>query len=110
MRQAGFLAAAGIYALNNNIARLKEDHARAQILAETLQSLPWVIDVMPQHTNIVIFSLPSHELLKKLVNHLEERSIKVSPFGPAQVRLVTHLDFDDTMLEDTVQALREFKA
>ena len=57
MRQAGYLAAAGIFALQNNIERLRDDHNRAKIIAETLSSLNWISNVLPVYTNIVIFEI-----------------------------------------------------
>jgi threonine aldolase len=105
-RQAGFLAAAGIYALDNHVARLKEDHARAKKLGECLQQQSYVKSVMPVDTNIIIFELkgisPEH-FLSKLANH----HIKALAFGPSQIRMVTHLDFDDQMLDKTIEVLRK---
>ena len=57
MRQVGYLAAAGIYALDNNIIRLADDHRRAKELGDLLSRLPWIIRVEPVETNILIFSL-----------------------------------------------------
>lgn len=106
-RQAGFLAAAGIYALDNNIDRLKDDHMRAKILGETVQSLSYVKNVMPVDTNIVIFELDSHYQPDEFVETLNDSGIKCNTFGKQMIRFVTHLDFDDSMLEHTVQTLRK---
>ena len=106
MRQAGFMAAAGLYALENNILRLKEDHRRAKTLGKALASLPFVKSIMPVDTNIIIFELKdtTPELfLAKLSQH----NIKVLAFGHTQVRLVTHLDFDDRMLDRTIEVLNK---
>ena len=107
MRQAGYLAAAGIYALDNNIRRLADDHRRACVLGDTLQALPFVSDVLPVDTNIVIFSLQgisTQQMLAKLAAH----GILAIAFGPTEIRMVTHLDFDDAMLDRVTDTLRNF--
>lgn len=106
MRQAGFIAAAGLYALENNISRLKEDHGRAKTLGKALSTLSFVKSVMPVDTNIIIFELNGTTpeiFLSKLAQH----NIKALAFGPAQIRLVTHLDFDDRMLDKTIEVLKK---
>lgn len=106
MRQAGYLAAAGIYALDNHIARLAEDHARATVLADTLAALPYVKSQLPTETNIVIFTLHDHFPVATFLQKLADHGIKAVQFGPQTVRLVTHLDFNDEMLGKTVQVLK----
>ena len=99
MRQAGFLAAAGIYALDNQVNRLKEDHIRARALGEMLINVPVVSEILPVATNIVIAKLEDispEEFLKKLA----EKNIKAVKFGKDLVRFVTHLDFGDNELEE----------
>ncbi len=99
MRQAGILAAAGIYALDNHVNRLKEDHARARELGEMLIKLPVVSEILPVATNIVIARLEDispEEFLKKLA----DQNIKAVKFGKDLVRFVTHLDFGDSELEE----------
>lgn len=99
MRQAGILAAAGIYALDHHIDRLKEDHARARALGEILRNQPFVSETLPVSTNIVIARLEGinpEELLKKLA----EKNIKAVKFGKDLVRFVTHHDFGDSELEE----------
>ena len=99
MRQAGFLAAAGIYALDNQVERLKEDHARARALGEMLSRLPEVSEIFPVATNIVIARLEGttpEEFMKKLA----EQHIKSVKFEKDLVRFVTHLDFGDEHLEE----------
>lgn len=107
MRQAGFLAAAGLYGLLNNISRLKNDHRRARILGETMASLSVTEEVIPVDTNIVVTRLKDMMPLDKFLAELDSRNIKAAAFGPQAVRMVTHLDFDDTMLEQTVHALKQ---
>jgi threonine aldolase len=106
MRQAGYLAAAGIYALGHNVGRLKEDNGRARILGETLESLPWVESVRPVQTNIVIFDLRPPLTAASFLEKLETKGIHAAPFGPMTVRFVTHLDFTQEMLERTVEVLK----
>jgi threonine aldolase len=98
MRQAGFLAAAGIYALDNNINRLTEDHKRAKQIEAMLVKLPYVESVLPVDTNIVIFNLSPSLKLDLFEAKLKEQGIKMSAFGKQTVRFVTHLDFTDDML------------
>jgi threonine aldolase len=106
-RQAGFLAAAGIYALDNNVERLLDDHARARTLGECVQSLPFVKSVMPVDTNIVIFELDTNHKPEEFVEKLSHLGIRCNTFGKQMIRFVTHLDLDDAMLEYTVQTLRK---
>ena len=106
MRQAGFMAAAGIYALDNHIARLKEDHERAKEIGVALDGLSYVHYVLPVDTNIVIFELEGELSADQFLNKLSEHNIKAVPFGPNEVRFVTHLDFDDDMLNKTVDVLK----
>ncbi|MDN5200951.1 GntG family PLP-dependent aldolase [Fulvivirgaceae bacterium BMA10] len=107
MRQVGYLAAAGIYALDHHIDRLREDHQKARILGETLEALPYVDSVMPVDTNIVIFSLEEGISTSEYLAELDKKNIKAVPFGPNEIRFVTHLDFDDDMLSETVKSLRQ---
>jgi threonine aldolase len=99
MRQVGFLAAAGIYALDHHIDRLKEDHARAKKLGTALQNLSWVKSVMPVDTNIVIFEVAQGLSPEKVLEKFGEHQIKALPFSASEIRLVTHLDFTDAMLD-----------
>lgn len=105
MRQAGFLAAAGLYALENNIDRLKEDHKRAKALASVLQKLSFVENILPVDTNIIIFTLSDKMKSEDLVKKLGEHDIKAVTFGKQTLRFVTHLDFTDDMLEKTEKIL-----
>lgn len=98
MRQAGFLAAAGIYAIDNNIKRLTEDHQRAKQIESILTKLPYVESSLPVDTNIIIFNLSPNLKLEVFESKLKEQGIKMSAFGKQTVRFVTHLDFTDEML------------
>jgi threonine aldolase len=104
-RQAGFLAAAGIYALDNHIQRLAEDHQRAQIISSHLQDLPFVKSILPVETNIVIFQTPSAAVNTKVLDYLKENDILAAAFGKDKIRFVTHLDFTDAMLERLLEVL-----
>lgn len=108
MRQAGYLAAAGSYALDHHVDRLKSDHEAAQELANAIQSLPYVEELLPVHTNILVFRLPNQSVADALLQHLLSHDIKVVPFGTAALRMVTHLDITPAMIAHTIKALRHF--
>ena len=98
MRQVGYLAAAGKYALENHINRLSEDHHRAQLIADTLKKLHYVKNLRPVETNIILFDVKNSNInsFKKL---LDSQDIKASFMGDRTVRFVTHLGFCDNQLE-----------
>lgn len=98
MRQAGYLAAAGIYAIDNNIMRLKEDHLRAKKLSVILKTLPYVVEVMEPETNIIYFRLADNFSGADFQQKLSENNIKVISLDNQVIRMVTHLDFDDQMM------------
>jgi threonine aldolase len=99
MRQAGVLAAAGIYALENHINRLKDDNRHARELAETLSGLSWArIDPASVETNIIYFDTPRQEA-SAVVASLKKRQILATPTGAHSIRLVTHLDISDEDVE-----------
>lgn len=104
-RQSGYMAAAGIYALDHHIDRLKEDHARAKELGKLFSSSPIVESILPIETNIVIMKLKHGILSDDIVKQWMQVGIKTSPFGKDQIRLVTHLDFTDEDLDATKTAL-----
>jgi threonine aldolase len=97
MRQVGYLAAAGLYALDHHIDRLAEDHRRAKELAQQLAALCWVAVVEPVETNIVIFSVQNtiNEILVQ--DYLKQKGIAISSMGHGKLRLVTHLDYKEVM-------------
>lgn len=107
MRQSGFLAAAGNYALDHHIARLKEDHQRARSLGDTLKNLSWVKSVMPVDTNILIFTVADHLTPETVVTKLQIHKIRCLQFSAREIRMVTHLDFDDKMLDKATEELRK---
>ncbi len=98
MRQAGILAAGCIYALDHNIERLKVDNDNARKIGQFLKSLPYIADVNPIKTNIIIFSL-KEGLASDFVQLLQKNGINASAFGEQQVRFVTHMDFTEEMME-----------
>jgi threonine aldolase len=108
MRQAGYLAAAGIYALDNNIDRLKEDNNNARKLGAVLKELPYVENVRPVKTNIVIFDVKSPLTSALFIQQLKEKNILASPFGPMTVRFCTHLDLSESMIDETIKILKEW--
>ncbi len=106
MRQAGYLAAAGIYALDNNILRLKDDHKRAKQLSTIISGLSYVDTILPVDTNIIIFNLNEKMKPDLFVQQLAANNIKASGFGKQAIRFVTHLDFTDEMLEKVESVLK----
>ena len=106
MRQVGYLAAAGIYALDHNIVRLKQDHEKARYIGKVLESLPYVDHVMPCETNILIFTLGKKYTEKEFLAKLKEKDIHALSLGPQSVRFVTHLDFTESMLPKVEEALK----
>jgi threonine aldolase len=105
-RQAGYLAAAGLFALEHNVARLADDHRRAAQLAETLRPLPFVAEILEPETNLLIFRLDESRLtVADFLARLEAQGIKASGFGGSWVRFVTHLDVDDAMIERVAGAV-----
>ena len=98
-RQAGYLAACGIYALDHHIDRLKEDHQRAKQIGQLLAQKSYVKNVYPIETNIVIFELANELLASDFVSRMSEKELLCAGFGKHLVRFVTHLDFTDANLE-----------
>jgi threonine aldolase len=107
MRQAGYLAAAAIYAIKNNIPRLKEDNDRAKKMGQFLSSLNYITKVLPVDTNIVIFSIDERRTVDQFITLLNEKGIKAFGFGPQTIRFVTHMDFDDEMLDRACNILKD---
>ncbi|WP_418638831.1 threonine aldolase family protein [Winogradskyella sp.] len=97
MRQVGFAAAAGLFALDNNIERLAEDHKKAKEIGEELSKLSIIKKVEPIETNIVIFELNNGVDEAKFLNNLKEKHIHIIGMGSNKLRMVTHLDYTDQM-------------
>jgi threonine aldolase len=107
MRQVGYLAAAGIYALDHHVDRLKEDHQRAAVIGKALENSNWVDKVEPIETNIVIFQLKEGCDEDRFMERLEAHEIKMISMGEGKLRVVTHLDFNDTMLDRVLEVLQK---
>ncbi|MCO6162922.1 low specificity L-threonine aldolase [Flavobacterium sp. NRK F7] len=105
MRQAGYLAAAGLYAMENNIARLAQDHQRARELGQVLASKSWIKEVAPVETNIVIFTLQSKVDEKVFLETLKQKSILISSMGQGKLRMVTHMDYRGVMHDFVIDVL-----
>jgi threonine aldolase len=105
MRQAGFLAAAGIYALDHHVTRLAEDHAHAKMLANALSSASFVSSVMPVETNIVLFDVAKGLKAENVVKQLEQKGILCNTTSDQTIRFVTHLDITSSMIDQTIQTL-----
>lgn len=105
MRQAGILAAAGLYALQNQVERLQEDHDRAKELATVLAGKDFVGEIMPVETNILIFGVRGRFTAPALAARLAESGIRVIAISPEQIRIVTHLDIQPADMQVTRQVL-----
>ncbi|MDY0779211.1 GntG family PLP-dependent aldolase [Tenacibaculum sp. IB213877] len=109
MRQVGYLAAAGIYALDNHVERLAEDHQKAKEIGEVLQQASFVKKVEPIETNIIIFyvndGLDPIDFIKKM----EEKNILMISMGEGKIRIVTHLDYTDEMHKKLLKELKSYQ-
>jgi len=108
MRQAGYLAAAGIYALDHHVERLRDDHEHARELAAALSELPWVVNIRPVQTNILIFDLLPPRTPADLLRYLKENGVIASAFGPQTIRFVTHLDVTEPMVEEAIAIMKRY--
>jgi len=106
MRQAGYLAAAGIYALDHHVERLSEDNERARRIGAVLTKLPFVQSVRPVKTNILIFDLKTPWTAETFLAKLASEGIMAVPFGPKTVRFVTHLDLNEEMIKRVIEVLK----
>jgi threonine aldolase len=105
MRQVGYLAAAGLYALDNNFERLAEDHRKAKEIGKVLTTLSQIKRVEPIETNIIIFELNSDVNEIKFVQQLADKNIRIIGMGGGKLRIVTHLDYTDVMHEKLLSIL-----
>lgn len=108
-RQAGFLAAAGIYALDNHVERLKEDHQHAQAIAKVLIEQAYVKSLMPVDTNIIIFELEDAHNADAFVEKMKDSGILCNTFGHQMIRFVTHLDVTPEMIDHTISVLKKVR-
>ncbi len=95
MRQAGIIAAGALYALTNNVERLKIDHNNAKEIANILINHPLINNIYPTSTNILIAQTKKENGASEMVEWLKERGVLCFPFGPDKIRLVFHLGIDD---------------
>ncbi|MGV6828560.1 MAG: threonine aldolase family protein [Flavobacteriales bacterium] len=108
MRQIGYMAAAGLFALDHHIDRLKEDHQKAFEIAQVLQNQTYIKYVEPVETNIVIFYLEKTIKDKKFINDLLLKNVKISSMGQGKLRLVTHYDYTQQMHEQFLEILNSY--
>lgn len=109
LRQSGYLAAAGIYSLKNNISRLVDDHRRAKELAQVLSKLPWVERVENPETNILIFEVRKPLDEKSVIEKFKSKKILISSMGQGKLRIVTHLDYKQVHHEYVLEHLVKIK-
>lgn len=110
MRQIGFMAAAGLYALDHHIERLAEDHLKAKELAEVLSNCSYVKKVEPTVTNIVIFYLAEGLREEVFMDSLKEKGVIISSMGQGKLRLVTHLDYNQQQHEKFLKIIKNYNA
>lgn len=105
MRQAGYLAAAGIFALENHIERLALDHVHARQIAAALTKKDFVGEMMPVETNIIIFEVKGDYTAKSLTEIFKKNHILVSAISLTQIRMVLHLDVSDEMVKEIIRLI-----
>jgi threonine aldolase len=105
MRQAGFIAAAGIFALEHNIERLAQDHAHAKMIAKVLLEKDFIGTILPVETNIVIFEVKGRYTAPALAAKLKEQGIFVIAISSTQVRVVVHLDISPVQVNQTIEVI-----
>ncbi|MBP0902518.1 threonine aldolase family protein [Mariniflexile gromovii] len=106
MRQAGYLASAALYALDNNMERLIDDHKKAKEIGEALSKLSIIKTVEPIETNIVIFELNRDVNEKTFIQKLLDKNVHIIGMGTNKLRIVTHLDYTDAMHEKFLEVLK----
>jgi threonine aldolase len=109
MRQAGIIAAGGLYALQHNVERLKEDHQHALHLENVLNEQDWVKEVLTVQTNIVVTILKNPDQRDKIIEALKTKGILIMPFGYGMLRMVTHLDVSSEDIDAVSEAIKDVK-
>lgn len=109
MRQAGIIAAGGLYALKNNVDRLSIDHSHAKQLQKALLSSSFVKKVVSTETNIVVFELMEHSKLEEYLYEFEAKGVLGIKFGEGVIRFVTHLDIHEKDIENTCEIIQSMK-
>jgi len=109
MRQVGIIAAAGIYAIENNFNRMMEDHRNAKLLAERLKDLEGLkIDLESVQTNIVVIDISeTKKTVEQFLKDLKEKGVLLVPFGKNKIRAVTHLDVNRNQILEAVEKFKE---
>jgi len=107
MRQAGIIAAAGIFALENNIKRLSDDHEKAKRIAKAIEGNRFTKEVLPVETNIIIFELKDTITATQFVKNLKEKQILGYAISETKVRLVVHLDISEGMVHQTIEVFNQ---
>jgi threonine aldolase len=107
MRQAGFMAAAGVYALQNNINRLATDHLHAQQIATALKQKSFTGDMLPVETNIIIFEVKQPYTAKALAEKFGQHNIRCFAISPTQIRMVLHLDVSEAMVKEVINFIEK---
>ena len=107
MRQAGYLAAAGLYALEHHVNALADDNRRARSLGDIVRDLPFVKSVHPVDTNIVIFELSDGISPNRLLEKLSAKGVRALPFGGQEVRMVTHREITDEMVDRFSEVVKQ---
>ena len=108
MRQVGFLAAAAIYALDNHVERLAEDHQKAREIGALLETLSYVTKVEPIETNIIIFYVEKKIGADNFIDKMKDKEILLTPMGEGRIRIVTHLDYTNEMHDILLKELKFF--
>ena len=106
MRQVGYLAAAGLYALDNNVERLREDHKKAKEIGEVLVNCSFIKTVEQIETNIIIFELNDNIDESLFLDKLESQNIHIIGMGGGKLRIVTHLDYTTKMHDKLLEVLK----
>jgi threonine aldolase len=109
MRQVGFLAAAGLYALQNNIDRLSQDHVNAKIVGEFLNQQNYIEYLLPVETNIVIFKLKDQFPSEQFLHSLQKQGIKAVSMGKNLVRFVFHLNQEKNQIDHLINTLKNIQ-
>ncbi len=109
MRQAGYLAAAGIYALENNVERLANDHQHAKLVGEALQKKSYVKSIVPTETNILIFEMMETYTAQKMIDALKQHNILCLPISKTAIRMVFHLDVWPDMVEEMIAVIESLE-
>tara|TARA_R100000935_G_C2837703_1_gene169094 strand:- start:2233 stop:3261 length:1029 start_codon:yes stop_codon:yes gene_type:complete len=109
MRQVGFMAAAGIFALDNHIERLADDNKRAKEIGEALTTLPYILKVETVETNIAIFYLKDASNEGSFMKQLQKENIRISNMGQGKLRVVTHLDYYEEQHQKFIQVLKDIQ-